>query len=76
MHDVAIRPACEFPVLAQLARKYLCIQASSGASERVFSDAGLIMSAKRMRIKEDLFEALIFLKRNCDLVGGIFNNNS
>ena len=46
------------------------------ASERVFSDAGLIMSAERMRIKEDLFEALIFLKRNCDLVGGIFNNIS
>jgi hAT family C-terminal dimerisation region len=66
----------QFPILAQLARKYLSIQASSGASERVFSDAGLIMSAKRTRMKEDLFEALIFLKRNCDLVGGIFNNIS
>jgi len=34
------------------------------------------MSAKRMRIKEDLFEALIFLKRNGDLVGGMFNNGT
>ena len=65
----------QFPILAQLARKYLSIQATSGASERVFSDAGLIMSAKRTSMKEDLFEALIFLKRNGNLVGGMFNNN-
>ncbi|CAB4484561.1 unnamed protein product [Rhizophagus irregularis] len=45
-------------------------------SERVFSDAGLIMSAKRTSMKEDLFEALIFLKRNGELVGGMFNNNN
>ena len=65
----------QFPILAQLARKYLSIQATSGASERVFSDAGLIMSTKRTSMKEDLFEALIFLKRNGELVGGMFNNN-
>jgi hAT family protein len=65
----------QFPILAQLARKYLSIQATSGASERVFSDAGLIMSAKRTRMKEDLFEALIFLKRNGNLVNGMFVNN-
>ncbi|GBC12604.1 zinc finger BED domain-containing protein 1-like [Rhizophagus irregularis DAOM 181602=DAOM 197198] len=66
----------QFPILAQLGRKYLSIQATSGASERVFSDAGLIMSAKRTSMKEDLFEALIFLKRNGDLIGGMFNNNT
>ena len=65
----------QFPILAQLARKYLSIQATSGASERVFSDAGLIMSTKRTSMKEDLFETLIFLKRNGELVGGMFNNN-
>ena len=66
----------QFPILAQLARKYLSIQATSGASERVFSDAGLIMSSKRTSMKEDLFEALIFLKRNGNLVGvgEMFNN--
>ena len=66
----------QFPILAQLARKYLSIQATSGASERVFSDAGLIMSTKRTSMKEDLFEALIFLKRNGELVGGMFNNGT
>lgn len=35
------------------------IQATSGASEHVFRDAGLIMTAKRTSMKEDLFEALI-----------------
>ena len=66
----------QFPILAQLARKYLSIQATSGASERVFSDAGLIMSSKRTSMKENLFEALIFLKRNGNLVGvgEMFNN--
>ena len=34
-----------------------------------------MMSAKRTSMKEDLFEALIFLKRNGELVGGMFNNN-
>ena len=37
------------------------IQATSGASERVFSNAGF-MTAKRTSLNEDLFEALIFLK--------------
>ena len=62
--------------MAQLARKYLSIQATSGASERVFSDAELIMSAKRTRMKENLFEALIFLKRNGNLVDRMFDNNN
>ena len=65
----------QFPIVAEIARKYLSIQATSGASERVFSDAGWIMSTKRTSMKEDLFEALIFLKRNGDLVGGMFNDN-
>ncbi|GET01513.1 zinc finger BED domain-containing protein 1-like [Rhizophagus clarus] len=66
----------QYPILAHMIQKYLSIQTMSGASERVFSDARLIMSVKRMRMKEDLFEALIFLKRNGNLVGGMFNNDT
>ena len=39
----------------------------------VFSDGGLIMTAKRTSMKEDLFEALVFLKRNGGIVGKMFN---
>lgn len=63
----------KFPILAQIARKYLSIQTTSGASERVFSDAGLIMTSKRTSMKEDLFEALTFLKRNGNMVDRMFN---
>ncbi|CAB4434032.1 unnamed protein product [Rhizophagus irregularis] len=56
-------------VMAQIKNDQDPLNATSGASERVFSDAGLIMSSKRTSMKEDLFEALIFLKRNGDLVG-------
>ena len=48
----------------------------SRVNKRVFSNARLIMLAKRINMKEDLFEALIFLKRNGNLVGGMFNNNT
>lgn len=54
----------EFPILSELARKFLAIQATSAASEWLFSDAGNIMTAKRTSMKYDLFETLIFLKRN------------
>jgi hypothetical protein len=50
-----------YPNLAKLARKYLCIPATSAPSERVFSQAGLTIANARARLLPDHAEDLIFL---------------
>jgi hypothetical protein len=54
----------KFPVLSQLSRKILGIRAASTPSERLFSDAGNLLTVKRTRIKPELFSRVMFLKRN------------
>ena len=61
----------KFPILSFLAKKYLSIYACSTASERLFSDAGNLLTTKRTRISPDLFKKLIFLKRNTKYVNSI-----
>ncbi len=53
-----------FPLLCQLARKYLSFPATSVPSERVFSAAGEIVSKKRSRISNENVRTLIFLHAN------------
>ena len=43
-----------------------CVSASSGSIERVFSTATDILYAKRKRMKPDLFQSLMFIKRNAN----------
>ena len=62
-----------FPILSQLAKKYLAIPATSAASERLFSDAGNVMTVKRTNLSPTTFEHLIFCKRNWRLIGRIFS---
>ena len=53
-----------FPRLAILARKYLSVQASSCAVERMFSIAGHIFSVKRRRLGIKFFCEILILKLN------------
>lgn len=54
----------KFPILTHLAKKYLAVYACSTASERLFSEAGNVLTAKRARMCPNLFKKLVFLKRN------------
>ena len=53
-----------YPRLAKLARKYLCICGTSSSSERLFSVAGNIVTAKRSLLKPHKVDMLVFLANN------------
>lgn len=57
----------KFPTLCQIARKVLCIPATSAPSERVFSVAGLTISKLRAKLDCENASCLIFLKDNWDM---------
>lgn len=56
--------ASELPHLARVARKLLCIPATSMPSERVFSASGQIVSTQRALLKPDKVNMLTFLHFN------------
>ena len=57
-----------FPHLSVLARKYLAIPGSSVPSERLFSKAGELVSAKRSRLKPKNIDTMLFLNKNLPIV--------
>ncbi|CAN0241320.1 unnamed protein product [Ectocarpus sp. 4 AP-2014] len=54
--------AREYPMLAALARRVLCIPASQAQSERVFSAAGHIVTPTRSRLDPEHEELMVFLR--------------
>ena len=51
----------KYPDLAKLARKYLCIQGSSTAAERVMSTMGIILNKKRLSMTDENFSEMMYL---------------
>ena len=56
-----------YPTLAQMARVYLAIPASSAAAERVFSVGKLTLDPKRRSLEPDRVARLVFMKKNTRL---------
>ena len=50
----------KYPLLSKLACKYLCVLASSTQSERDMSKMGVILTRRRLRMKGQLFNMLMF----------------
>jgi hypothetical protein len=55
--------AFKFPILARVARDCLQIPSTSGSSERLFSEAGLVSTKKRNRLLHERIEELVFLQK-------------
>jgi hypothetical protein len=52
----------KFPYMTRLVRRVLCVPATSAASERLFSTAGLIITKKRNRLSSETAALLIYLR--------------
>ena len=62
-----------YPILGKVARKYLCVCATSSASERLFSTASNVVSSFRSTLKPDKVDMLEFLSKNLAIMNMILN---
>jgi hypothetical protein len=72
--------AAEFPLLSQLARKFLAIPATAAPSERCWSGAGNIVADNRASMSPGVVEMAVFCRQNIDicreLVAGLARSDS
>ena len=55
-----------YPNFSRLAKKYLCIPATSCPSERLFSTSGNIVTPSRTMLKPEKVNMLVFLTKTLD----------
>jgi hypothetical protein len=58
----------EFPHVWDMAKRYLCIPATSAPAERVFSSAANLVNKKRILLNPDTVDLLIYLRGNSTFV--------
>ncbi|KAF0707464.1 zinc finger BED domain-containing protein 1-like, partial [Aphis craccivora] len=58
----------KYPLIAELAKKYLSIPATSVSSERCFSTAGNVVTSKRNCLAPENVNMLVFLYQNRQLL--------
>ena len=54
----------KLPMLGQLARRYLAIQATSSPSKKLFSKAGQVSTSANAQLKPEKVDQLVFLADN------------
>lgn len=57
-----------YPRLAITAKKYLCVAATSVASERVFSKSSALLTKFRASLSDEHVDELVFLMKNKEYV--------
>ena len=62
-----------YPILAPIAKDFLGVPASSANIERLFSTALEILPAKRNKMKSNMFEMLLFIKKNSTFLANLKN---
>ena len=54
----------DYPMLARVVKKYLCVPATSTPSERLFSKSGQVVSPQRASLNPETVQMLVFLSNN------------
>jgi hypothetical protein len=69
--------ASKYPIPAPLAQLlFLCIPASSAPSERVWSQAALVLPVKRANTTDDVASGVMFVRENMELLRKHYNGVS